>query len=202
MKKLVSVFAALFAMVSLATVCADAIGAPYTVKKVPPPGAQPSTHTPSSTMAGRRVEIREPSGVYGWFVLTDPATGERWYPTNDQGQPRGTIRMTLQFRKLSDGSTKDVSVNSGNRNLFQPDAGRNAWRYAIRFDHDTTWEADPRTELSSIKYSPNVWHFNGIVGTTRYRILTPIGGGRTRVDWETVFQRHSGHFADLPDVRP
>jgi len=202
MKKLVNVFSGLLTMALLAAFSAGAIGATYTLKKVPPPSAAPSTHAPASSMAGRRVELREPSGVYGWLVVTDPATGERWYPTNEQGQSRGTISMTLQFRKVSDGRTKDVSVNSGNRNLFQPDSGRHAWRYAIRFDHDATWEADPRTELSSIKYSPNVWRFNGIVGTTRYRILTPIGGGRTRVDWDTVFQRRGSKFADLPDVQP
>jgi hypothetical protein len=163
--------------------------------------ARRSVAAPTATMRAERVGSREPSGIYGWFVVTDPATGDRWYPTDEEGRPRGRISMTLQFRKVADGRTRDMHVNSGNRNWFHPDASRNAWRYAIPFDHDTTWEAEPDKDVHQIKYSPNVWRFVGIVGTARYRIFTRVEGAN-RVDWDATFERRTTPFADLPDVRP
>jgi hypothetical protein len=176
-----------------------------TIKKVRPPAATAPPRmapAPSGTLRARPVSVPEPSGIFGWLVLTDPATGARWFPTDADGRPRGKFSIHLQFRNVQTGALNEVYLTGPS--YFFPDSARQAWHYQIRFIHDTTTERAPRREDAArgVRYNPNIWRFSGISGDPFYRIMTPLEGGGQRVDWEARYHRRGAPFADLPDIAP
>ena len=204
MKQSLVVLISLLLVSPPAAFSAEAPDAPGAVKQARPPvTAAPRRIAPyTGTMGARRISFPEPSGLHGWLVLTDPTSGERWYPTDETGRPHpgSRISMTLLFRNTQTGDTHEVFVKSPEN--IKPAAASHAWYYRVDFIHDTTTDRDPRREgIFGVRYNPNLWRFGGIVGEPWYRIFRPTEGANL-VEWETRFQRRSTPFADLHDILP
>lgn len=168
--------------------------APVT-RPTPLPG--PAIRNPD-VLAGDRARLPErapePTGVYGWIAIVDPATGQKWLPLREETGGAGGYpsAIDVRFEPVFGGSPVTVSYRAGAG--IQMDPERNAWRYAIDFDHVTTMTGPPaKAGSTGVRYNPAEWRFAGVDMGPYYHDRP--GGIRL---WTVDFEPRSSSFGDLP----
>jgi hypothetical protein len=145
----------------------------------------------------------EPAGVYGWIAIVDPGTGERWLPLDYEYDPPRLfgypVYISVLFRRI--GRNDSIAVSFGASEGLTADRARNAWRYAIRFQHVSTMTGPPaRSESGTLRYNPSAWRFVRVaVGEYRWSVREQ---NATRVLWQVPFAPRPQPFADLAGVPP
>jgi hypothetical protein len=140
----------------------------------------------------------EPTGVYGWIAIVDPATGQKWLPLREETGRAGGYPSAIEVRFVPVLGGSPVTVSFRASEGIQMDLARNAWRYAIDFEHVTTMTGPPaRGGTAGVRYNPALWRFAGVeMGPYNYNRPSGI-----RL-WSVDFDQRSSPFSDLPDLSP
>jgi hypothetical protein len=143
----------------------------------------------------------EPTGVYGWIAIVDPATGQKWLPYLEERDRVGGYpsAINVRFQPILGGSPATVSFRAGVG--IQIDPARNAWRYAITLVHVATMTGPPaKAGSAGVRYNPARWRFAGLeMGPYSHDQRRPDGNRRL---WTVDFRQRSSAFGDLPDMPP
>ncbi len=187
--------AALTALLALGSGAAQAQSILDSVKKALNPRTVLETAVPHCPSAA------DPSHVYGYIALVDPATGRTWIPyvlRGDWASPISVVNLISRFRSRSDNNvTAELRHESGAAIMSVrrgPDGKPDGIRYTIALRGDRNAGApavtEPMSSSVTIAYNPDQWCFDTI-------LVNPINNSH---GYQNLQPRPAGQPLNFPDA--